>query len=273
MYNRANYRRIPRKMLSFSLWAIAASVLFPVFPALAQETAGDSNPLAALQSLLATIQGYLVGALNGIDSLGAIAPLVFLALYVVVTIAFIPASVVTLGAGVVFGVVKGSVLVFFSAMLGATAAFLIGRYLARDWIARKIAGNPKFKAIDEAIAREGRKIIFLIRLSPAFPFNVLNYALGLTQVSLKDYVLGTVGILPGTIMYVYLGSLFGSLATIGAGEELSNPQAAMVQWILRIVGLIATVAVTIYVTRVARKALREALPEAADAMPDASSGY
>lgn len=229
------------------LLMVAAAVLLPAAPALAQEATGGFSP-----------QAKLADALTWIDNLGAIAPIVFILLYIVITVAFVPASVVTLGAGVVFGVVKGSLFVFVGAMLGATAAFLVGRYVARDWVANKIAGNEKFKAIDEAIAREGRKIIFLIRLSPAFPFNLLNYALGLTQVSLKDYVLGTTGILPGTIMYVYLGSLAGNLATLGSGDAPSNPT---ITWAIRIIGFIATVAVTVYVTRVARKALKESVPE------------
>ena len=234
-----------------TLLMVAAAIVFPAAPALAQEAAGGFSPQAKLSE-----------ALSWIDSLGPIAPLVFILLYIVVTVAFIPASVVTLGAGVVFGVVKGSLFVFVGAMFGATAAFLVGRYIARDWVANKIAGNDRFKAIDEAIGREGRKIIFLIRLSPAFPFNLLNYALGLTQVSLKDYVLGTTGIIPGTIMYVYLGSLAGNLATLGSGESPSNPA---ITWAIRIIGFIATVAVTVYVTRVARKALKEAVPETGEA--------
>lgn len=239
------------RWVQLTLLMVTAAILFPAAPALAQEAAGGFSP-----------QAKLAEALTWIDNLGAIAPLVFILLYIVITVAFVPASVVTLGAGVVFGVVKGSMFVFVGAMLGATAAFLVGRYVARDWVANKIAGNEKFKAIDEAIAHEGRKIIFLIRLSPAFPFNLLNYALGLTQVSLKDYVLGTTGILPGTIMYVYLGSLAGNLATLGAGDAPSNPT---ITWAIRIIGFVATVAVTVYVTRVARKALKEAVPDTADA--------
>ncbi|MEM6592696.1 MAG: TVP38/TMEM64 family protein [Cyanobacteria bacterium P01_C01_bin.73] len=232
------------------LLAIAAAILFPAAPALAQEAAGGFSA-----------QAKLADALAWIDGLGAVGPIVFIALYVVITVAFIPASIITLGAGVVFGVVEGSIYVFIGAMLGATAAFLVGRYVARGWISKKIEGNQKFAAIDNAIAREGRKIIFLIRLSPAFPFNLLNYALGLSKVSLLDYVLGTTGIIPGTIMYVYLGSLAGNLATLGSGEAPSNPT---VVWAIRIIGFIATVAVTLYVTRVARKALQQSVPGATD---------
>lgn len=229
------------------LLMMTAAIAFAATPALAQEAATGLSPQARLFEVLAWI-----------DSLGIVAPLVFIGLYIVVTVAFLPASIITLGAGVVFGVVKGSIFVFVGAMLGATTAFLVGRYVARGWISQKIANNERFQSIDEAIGREGRKIIFLIRLSPAFPFNLLNYALGLTKVSLVDYVLGTTGIIPGTIMYVYLGSLAGSLAMIGTGEAPSNPA---IIWTIRIVGFLATVAVTVYVTRVARKALKNAVPE------------
>ena len=242
------------KLIKIMVLMIAGALLFTATPALAQETSSGFSP-----------QLLLTNALDWIDSLGFVGPVVFILLYIVITVAFLPASIVTLGAGVVFGVVKGSLFVFIGAMLGATAAFLVGRYLARDWIAKKIAGNQKFAAIDEAIGREGRKIIFLIRLSPAFPFNLLNYALGLTKVSLPDYVLGTTGIIPGTIMYVYLGSLAGNLAMIGSGEAPSNPT---ITWAIRIIGFIATVAVTVYVTRVARKALKEVVPQTTEAVAE-----
>ena len=136
-------------------------------------------------------------------------------------------------------------------------AFLVGRYLARGWISKKIAGNQKFSAIDRAVGNEGLKIVLLTRLSPVFPFNLLNYGLGVTGVSLKDYILGSVGMIPGTIMYVYIGSLAGSIATIGGETQAdANPIA---QWAIRIIGFIATVAVTLYVTKIARKALDESI--------------
>ncbi|WOD37454.1 TVP38/TMEM64 family protein [Nodosilinea sp. E11] len=254
---RPQQRPVSAAMLRFIVWLGIALVMAPMAPALAQTLA--QGP-AAEASFWASLQQQLVNALAWIDGLGAIAPLAFILLYIVITVAFVPASVVTLGAGVVFGVVKGSALVFVGAMLGATAAFLVGRYGARGWVASKIANNPKFQLIDNAIARDGRKLIFLLRLSPVFPFNLLNYSLGLSQISLKDYVIGSVGMLPGTIMYVYLGSLVGNLATLGA-DSSQPPEAVTVQWIIRIVGLIATVAVTLYITRLARTALNEALPQ------------
>ena len=227
---------------------IVVGITIVATPAQAQEAVGNSgfDP-----------QQLLRNALEWVDNLGAIAPIAFMLIYVVATVAFLPGSILTLGAGVLFGIVKGSVFVFLGATIGATLAFLVGRYLARSWVSDKIAGNQKFSAIDRAVGKEGLKIVLLTRLSPIFPFNLLNYGLGVTGVSLKDYVLGSVGMIPGTIMYVYIGSLAGSLATIG-GEPQSdvNPVA---QWAIRIIGLIATVGVTLYVTKIARKALDESI--------------
>ncbi len=204
------------------------------------------------------VQDYLQSALLWIQNLGPAGAIAFMAIYILATVLFIPGSLLTLGGGAIFGVLVGSVYVFLAASIGATLAFLIGRYLARGWVSKQIEGNTKFKAVDNAIAREGLKIVILTRLSPVFPFNLLNYALGVTQVSLKDYLVGFIGMLPGTVMYVYIGSLAGSLAMIGS-PSTTNPQTQMIQWIIRIVGLIATIAVTVYITRIARKALDESV--------------
>jgi uncharacterized membrane protein YdjX (TVP38/TMEM64 family) len=166
----------------------------------------------------------------------------------------LPGSILTLGAGAVFGVVHGTLLVSLSSTAGATAAFLVGRYLAREMVARRVAGNHTFRSLDEAVASEGWKIVGLTRLSPVFPFNLLNYAFGLTRVSLRDYVLASwIGMIPGTVMYVYLGSLAGSLAELGAKE--GGRARTPAEWALYAVGLIATVAVTVVITRTARRAL------------------
>lgn len=196
----------------------------------------------------------LQDALTWIQNLGATGAIVFIILYILAAILWIPGTLLTLGAGAVYGVILGSIYVGIGATLGAIAAFLVGRYLARNWVAKRIEGNSKFKAIDEAVAKEGLKIVTLTRLSPAFPFTLLNYAFGVTQVSLKDYAIGCVGMIPGIVMYVYIGSLAGSLATLG--KTPLSQEAQLAQWALQIVGLIATVAVTIYVTRIARKALQ-----------------
>ncbi|WP_144416084.1 TVP38/TMEM64 family protein [Calothrix sp. 336/3] len=233
-----------RKNFYLILFTLLVILLWGTHPAIAQE-----NNLNQLNP-----QGWLRNALLWIESLGVIGAIAFIGLYILATVAFLPGSILTLGAGVVFGVVWGSLYVFLGATLGATAAFLVGRYLARNWVSQKIAGNSKFAAIDTAVGREGFKIVLLTRLSPIFPFNLLNYALGITGVSLKDYFLASIGMLPGTIMYVYIGSLAGNLAMIGSQTQPTNPT---LQWAIRIIGFIATLAVTLYVTRVARKALAE----------------
>src|SRR6266699_1172193 len=194
------------------------------------------------------VQDLLKAALDWIGKLGPWGPVIFVGLYVVATVLFVPGSVLTLGAGAVFGVVLGSVCVSISATLGATAAFLVGRYLARDIIARKIEKHERFAAIDRAVAAEGWKIVFLTRLSPVFPFTLLNYAFGLTRVKLSHYILASwLGMIPGTVMYVYLGSL----GNVGAGHR----QRTTGEWVLYGVGLLATVSVTVFVTRLARSAL------------------
>jgi uncharacterized membrane protein YdjX (TVP38/TMEM64 family) len=241
-----------RKLGFLLLLAVSSGLLLRAAPALAQE---------AVQSQGFNPQEILRNALAWIDSLGAVGAIAFILLYIIATVAFFPGSILTLGAGVVFGVFLGSFYVFIGATLGATGAFLVGRYLARGWVAKKIEGNQKFRAIDEAVGREGLKIVLLTRLSPIFPFNLLNYAYGVTGVSLKDYVIGSAGMIPGTIMYVYIGSLAGSLATIGTEAQPANPA---VQWTIRIVGFIATVAVTLYVTKLARNALAEEVLEPKD---------
>lgn len=200
------------------------------------------------------LQQVFRDALAWIEAAGPIGPLVFFGLYIAACVFMLPGSILSLGAGAVFGVVNGSLLVSLSSSAGATAAFLVGRYLARDFVARRVAGNTTFSSMDEAVASEGWKIVGLTRLSPVFPFNLLNYAFGLTRVSLRDYVLASwIGMMPGTVMYVYLGSLAGSLAELGAKE--SGHARSPAEWALYSVGLIATVAVTVVITRIARRAL------------------
>ena len=195
----------------------------------------------------------MLDILKWIESLGYIGGIAFIATYILSTVVFIPATILTLGAGVVFGVVWGSLYVFVGATLGAIAAFLIGRYLARDWIGKKIEGNQKFVAIDQAVAHSGFKIVLLARLSPLFPFNLLNYAFGITGVSFKEYALASIGMLPATVMYVYIGSIAGDVARIGSKDQSTDA----IKWGIRIIGFIATVAVTVYTTWLAQKAIAE----------------
>jgi uncharacterized membrane protein YdjX (TVP38/TMEM64 family) len=134
-------------------------------------------------------------------------------------VAFVPASLLTLAAGAIFGIPAGTLYVFVAATVGSCLAFLVSRYLARVAVERRIEGNPKFAAIDRAVGRQGRRIVFLLRLSPVFPFNLLNYALGLTRVRFVDYAVAAVGMLPGTLLYVYLGKVAGDVAALAGGAS------------------------------------------------------
>jgi uncharacterized membrane protein YdjX (TVP38/TMEM64 family) len=196
-------------------------------------------------------------ALDWIAGLGWIAPIAFITLYNLATIFLIPGSLMTLGSGILFGLYWGSLYVFIAATLGATLAFWIGRNFAREWVSQKMQPFPKFAAIDRAVAQEGFKIVLLTRLSPLLPFNLLNYAFGITQVSMKDYVLGSIGMMPGTILYVYIGSLIGNLALLN-GQTL-DPQVERIQWISRIIGFAITIGVTLYLGNLAKKALDRSL--------------
>jgi uncharacterized membrane protein YdjX (TVP38/TMEM64 family) len=197
----------------------------------------------------------LQAALTWIDGLGAWGAIAFIGLYILSTIVCFPGFFMTLGGGAVFGWLAGSLYVFVGATLGSIAAFLIGRYFARNWVANRIAANTTFQAIDRAVGAEGFKIVLLTRLSPVIPFILQNYAYGITRVSLKDYCLGAVGMIPGTLMYVYIGSLFGDLAALfsGATTRAKTP----VEYALYAVGLIATIVASLYIAAIARKALKK----------------
>lgn len=202
---------------------------------------------------LLPLQPGLRQTLETLRGLGPWGPVLFILLYAVAAVLLVPGSVLTLGAGAVFGVLWGSVYASIAATLGATAAFLVGRHGAREWVARRLEDHPRFAAIDQAVAREGWKIVGLLRLSPVFPYTLLNYAFGLTRVKLGHYVLASwVGMLPGTLLYVYLGSLAGEAA--GGGWQTSAGR------IFYAGGGVATLLVTAVLTRIARRALVRRLP-------------
>ncbi|MBW2245366.1 MAG: TVP38/TMEM64 family protein [Deltaproteobacteria bacterium] len=234
---------------------------------LTPEPARSGPPIAKILGGVAAVAALiLLGRFLGdsiepfkqwVAGLGALGPIVFILGYAVAVVGFAPASILTLAAGGIFGLTYGVVYVFIAAMLGSTAAFLVARYLARGAVEKRIEGEPRFAAIDRAVGREGRKIIFLLRLTPAIPFSILNYALGLTKVNLADYVIAGFGMIPGTFLYVYLGYLATETAAAAGGAG----SAELGTWILNIVAFVATVAVTIYVTVIARRALAEATDE------------
>ncbi len=205
---------------------------------------------------LLPVKDWIVKALEWTEGLGFFGPVFVVAFYIVACVFFLPGSILTIGAGFVFKVLVGTIAASIGSTLGACAAFLVGRTIARGWVSRKIAGNEKFAAIDDAIGREGFKIVFLIRLSPVFPFNFLNYAFGLTKVSFGKHALASwMGMLPGTLMYVYFGAGLRSLADVAAGEVETGIAGRVFFWF----GMAATVVVTVFVTHLARKALKQAV--------------
>lgn len=208
--------------------------------------------LAALAWLMRILPSeHALGWLrNGIDSLGIWGPLVLGALYVLATLLFIPGWLMTLASGALYGLALGTLIVSLSSTTGAALAFLIARYVAREPVCRAIGRSPRLTAVDEAIGEQGWKIVALLRLSPAVPFNLQNYLYGVTAIRFWPYVLVSwAAMLPGTFMYVYIGSLGNSVA---AGRQTTSAE-----WALRGVGLLATVIVTIYVARLARNAIQQ----------------
>ena len=192
-----------------------------------------------------------------VQSLGAVGPVVVVLVYILCTVLFIPGSALTIGSGTLFGLTTGFIVVFLGANLGALSAFLLARTLLRDKVANWAAANPKFRSLDQAIGKQGFKMVLLTRLSPVFPFVLLNYFLGLTAVRTGSYVLANlIGMLPATFLFVYIGAAARDAL---AGEM--DGSAGFYQQILKYVGLLATVAVVVVVTRIARKALREAEQE------------
>ncbi len=196
-----------------------------------------------------------------VDGLGVWGPVVFILGYAVATVAMIPGSVLTLAAGAIFGLFRGTIYVFVAATLGSCAAFLVSRYVARRAVERKLIDNTKFASIYRAIGERGLWIVILLRLSPIFPFNLLNYGLGLTKVRFIDYALASFAMIPGTLLYVYYGYAAGTVAAAAAGTEREK---GPLDYALLGVGLVATIVVTTLVTRVARRALKEATGDAKD---------
>ena len=202
------------------------------------------------------VKQYILAALTWTEGLGIWAPAAIVLIYIFACVLFLPGSVITLGAGLLFGVVKGTIVVSIGSVLGAVAAFVVGRTLLRDWVAKKVAGNAKFSAIDKAVGEQGLKIVLLTRLSPVIPFNLLNYAFGLTRVSLFHYFIGSwIGMFPATVMYVYFGSALRSLTDLSTG----NVEGGAAQQIFFWIGLAATIIVVVMVTRIATKAFKEAV--------------
>ena len=192
--------------------------------------------------------------------------LLFIPLYALWVTLLLPGVWASMLAGALYGTAWGSLIVFIGACLGAEAAFLLGRYSLRRWAQQRLAARPRLQALEQAVSREGLKLVLLTRLSPAFPFSLLNLAYGLSDVSLRDYSIGLIGILPGTILFCGLGALAGDAARFG---EVLSGRADAGTWSLRVVGVLASVAVVWLVGRAARTALQAAQPLPEDPAPPA----
>jgi uncharacterized membrane protein YdjX (TVP38/TMEM64 family) len=209
----------------------------------------------AVVASLAPLGDWLAGGIAWIQAHREMAWGVFILSYIAATVLVIPGSILTLAAGFVFGLPAGVALVSAGSVLGAAAAFLVGRFFARAWVKEKIAKLPRFRALDDATHSDGFIIVLLVRLSPLFPFNLVNYGLGLTAVSFRNYFFASwIGMLPGTILYVYIGSLAQNFAELTDGVETGLAGRALL-----IGGFAATLILTLLVTRRATRALNRRL--------------
>ncbi len=239
---------------------------------------GDETPsrrwlqvgfVIAVLAVIATVivgptEQWLRALLTAIEDLGATGALVFVAAYVAATVLFVPGLILTIAAGFLFGLLWGTVLVSVASTTGAVAAFFIGRYLARDAVRQKVVSRPRFRALYRALKQDGFKVVLLTRMVPLLPFNLLNYAYGLTEVSWKKYALASwLGMLPATIAYVYAGATAGNIARVVATD---SPPETMT-YVLWGLGLVATVGVVWLVTRRARAELDRIVETPSDQFP------
>ena len=201
------------------------------------------------------VQQWLRSFNDWVSHMGGVGVFVFIVVYAVATVLLAPGSILTIGAGFAFGLWKGFRAVSAGATLGAALAFLVARFIARDKVEAIALRNEKFQRIDNAIGRQGAKLIFLLRLSPVIPFNLSNYFYGLTGVRFWPYVLASwIGMMPGTFLYVYIGTAGKAAVSAAAGAEAMK--RGWQYWTFLSVGLAATVIVTIWVTKIARNALK-----------------
>ncbi len=220
--------------------------------------AGSGLVLALLFLPLRQWVAVFLGWIHGFGPAGAV---VYALVYVTGTVLLVPGTALTAGAGLIYGTVIGTLIVSPASVLGATLSFLIARHFARDWVESKLEKYPRFKGIDRAIEKNGFKTILLLRLQPVFiPFALLNYALGLTSVRLRDYVLASwLGMLPASILYVYLGSAVHSISDLVGGKlPASGGWGRALFWL----GLIAAAVLVVLLGRIAREALHEELEPA-----------
>jgi uncharacterized membrane protein YdjX (TVP38/TMEM64 family) len=205
-------------------------------------------PLIAGISIGQLATPYLPGFSTWVQTLGVWAPLAFLGAYVGVVLLMLPAFLLAMAAGAVFGVVNGSLLVLTGATVGGTLAFGLGRTVLRASVARRVAAHPTLSAVDRVIGDDGLRLMFLLRLSPAIPFVLSNYALGVTRVRTRDFVMAMPGMLPIIASYAAFGA---------AGAKAANGKGALPMPVL-VLGIVATVVLGLLFARMTQRALREA---------------
>lgn len=203
-------------------------------------------------AVILPVKDWIRGFVEWVQHMGPAGVVVFIVVYALATVLFLPGWIFTVSAGLIYGIVGGTLVALAGAIIGSTVAFLIARYLLRKNIEEVAEAKPRFRAIDEAIGKNGWKIVGLLRLSPLIPFNLSNYFYGITSIRFLPYLLvSAVGMIPGTLLYAYLGAI-GQAGISGGGSHRS-----IWQYLLLGVGLLATIAVTILVSRIAKNALKK----------------
>lgn len=192
--------------------------------------------------------------LDWVRAQGALAPLAYGVMYALAVPLCVPGSVLTLMAGALFGLWPGVPVVFLAALVGSSLSFLVARYAARPSVEAWARRYPRFGAVDRAVASEGARIVFLLRLTPLVPFTVLNYLLGVTRLRWRDLVVASPGMLPGTLLYVYYGHVIGDVTAVATG---ARPPRSVAQYVLLAAGLVAAGLVAWRVSQLASRALRD----------------
>jgi uncharacterized membrane protein YdjX (TVP38/TMEM64 family) len=202
------------------------------------------------------VQQWLRNFNDWVGQMGVAGIFIFIGVYAIAAVLLAPGSILTIGAGFAFGLWKGFLAASAGATLGASLAFLVARFIARDKVEAIAKGNEKFRNVDNIIGKQGAKLVFLLRLSPVIPFNLSNYFYGLTGVKFWPYVLASwIGMMPGTFLYVYIGTAGKAAVSAAAGDEAMKH--GWQYWTFMSIGLAATIIVTIWVTKIARDAVKE----------------
>jgi uncharacterized membrane protein YdjX (TVP38/TMEM64 family) len=195
---------------------------------------------------------WIASVVSQLATLGAWGAVLFVGLYVIASVAMAPAFVLTFAAGAVWGLWRGSILVYIGAVLGASAVYFLAARLVRTRVITWIDREPRLAVVRRAVAEQGVWLMFLLRLSPLVPFVQLNYVLVLSGVRYRDFLIATLGMWPTIVMYVYYGKVVGDVAALAAGVA---PPRGTEYYVMLVVGLVATIVASTMITRAAKKAM------------------